>query len=338
MTPTNKIQPTQRLNFITAILMDGRLLPIARCIGGILLSHRNGETGLIFPSHQTIAAEAACSVDTVKRSIRALVKAGWFTVIHQARDGKKTVNRYVPGWEQIGRQRAPESASMHGLEGAPVHGGGCIGALAEGASMHGERVHRCTIEPGELNPVNKNPVNNNSGDDFVVSLPERKSDHGSKEIQSAGSNISGTTGGKEHVSTGGKTSNTFMAAKPLGRETGSSAPAADRPALGGVTEAEWRYRARGWKKAVYWQDDWGPRPGEDGCGLSEAVLLEVLAEIDAEEFTAALRKQREAENDVARREKAKVYLMERQKAQADAFFAGAAASVAKYADDEDIEF
>jgi hypothetical protein len=128
---STKIKPTTRLDFLAGLAMDARLNAVAVRIGIILLWHRNGQTGLICPSHQTLAAEAGCSVDTVKRSIAALAKAGWFRVIHQGKNGKQTVNRYVPNWE---------------VGGAPMHWGECTGALAGGASMPPEGGHPCTTE------------------------------------------------------------------------------------------------------------------------------------------------------------------------------------------------
>lgn len=86
----------------------------------------------------------------MQRSIRALVKAGWFEVIHQAKNGKKTVNRYVPNWQQVDRSPMtdPDGSSM---TGRPV-----IHDQSDRSKMTGETGHQRPIEPSEYNPVNNN--------------------------------------------------------------------------------------------------------------------------------------------------------------------------------------
>lgn len=102
-----KIDITTRQDFQTAMAMDARINATAFRVGFILLSHRNGKTELICPSHQTLAREAGCSPSAVKRSIRALVEAGRFKVENQFRDNKQMVNRYEPVWDQIDRSPMP---------------------------------------------------------------------------------------------------------------------------------------------------------------------------------------------------------------------------------------
>jgi predicted transcriptional regulator len=138
---STKIDPTTRLDFLNALAMDGRLNAGAVRIGIILLSHRNGKTGLICPSHRTVAREAGCAVSTVQRSIRTLVTAGWFRVIHQAKDGKKTVNRYVPDWDRIDRSPMTTLDKSSMIDRPVIHD------LPDQSPMTGETGHQRPIEP-----------------------------------------------------------------------------------------------------------------------------------------------------------------------------------------------
>jgi hypothetical protein len=146
-----KINPSVRLDFLAALAMDQRLGAVAVRVGIILLSHRNGQTGLICPSHETLAREAGCTVRTVIRAIKDLVEAGWFALpTHQYRDGKdgkrkQTVNRYVPNWGQVGVTSVTRS--------------GVTQTTDRGDTNDREGCHQCHTEPGEGNPVNKNSVN-----------------------------------------------------------------------------------------------------------------------------------------------------------------------------------
>lgn len=105
----SKISLTDRLDFLAALAMDHDIAAkesLAVRIAVVLLSHRNGQTGLICPEHKTIAAEIGCSVSAVKRSISTLIAAGWLNVVHRARSGgMQTSNQYIPNWSVVAAKR-----------------------------------------------------------------------------------------------------------------------------------------------------------------------------------------------------------------------------------------
>ncbi|UQR64295.1 helix-turn-helix domain-containing protein [Bradyrhizobium sp. C-145] len=156
-----KIEPTQRLDFLSALAMDKRIKAresLAVRVALVLMLHRNGQTGLICPEHKTIAAEIGCSVDAVKDALNILVDTGWFRIVHRFRKGgMKSSNQYIPNWRQA---TTIELASTIGAVpkhheiglGSPNRWG--LEAMTDSAWE--------PQEPSEENPV-KEPGEENSG-------------------------------------------------------------------------------------------------------------------------------------------------------------------------------
>jgi hypothetical protein len=79
------------------IRKDCRLTPTAKQVGEALLFFFMGALGRAFPSYDTLAAEAGCSVRSAKRAIPLLVDAGYITKTR--RWGKQATiraGRWVP--------------------------------------------------------------------------------------------------------------------------------------------------------------------------------------------------------------------------------------------------
>jgi len=67
-----------RFEWLKAVTQCDGLMPISKVIATALaIQFANDETGQINPSVPTLASYVKTSKDTIKRGIRALVKAGW---------------------------------------------------------------------------------------------------------------------------------------------------------------------------------------------------------------------------------------------------------------------
>lgn len=65
-----------RLEWLSAIARDTSLPCMAARLAIIMIAYINGKTGIAWPSQDTLAKHTGASVDTVRRSLNALVNAG----------------------------------------------------------------------------------------------------------------------------------------------------------------------------------------------------------------------------------------------------------------------
>lgn len=157
-----EIEPTERLDFLTAVAADSRLSKTnAVAVANYLISCRNGKTGLICPGAAKIAKGSGCTKRAAQNAVYKLEQTGWFFVIRQkGEDGNNCSNRYIPNWDRI-RENAEEGSASQRMEHS-----------ADGArySTHGDRYctdgDRGTARAGvgvspsvRANSVNSNPVN-----------------------------------------------------------------------------------------------------------------------------------------------------------------------------------
>ena len=70
--------PLSWLEDVTCAPLSDRAVRLANLL---CLVYRNRDTGLICPTQQTMADRLGCSIDTVKRAVAELSKAGWIAVV-----------------------------------------------------------------------------------------------------------------------------------------------------------------------------------------------------------------------------------------------------------------
>jgi hypothetical protein len=156
------IEPTQRLDFLSAIAMDEEIHvreANAVRVAVVLMSHRNGQTGLILLKLKTIAREACCSVSAAQHAIGVLVRAGWFEVVHRYySEGQQGANQYVPNFakalvgndQRASRQRPADVNEDDSTWSAMTRG---AGRQRLGALVVKDQPEPSEIEPGEIEPV-----------------------------------------------------------------------------------------------------------------------------------------------------------------------------------------
>ena len=81
---------------------DPRMNGTAKLITGYLVDCLNFETGLCFPSHETIADEIGKSARTVERTIPRIIEAGWIS-IRRVRRNAPTFYRFHAPAEKVKR-------------------------------------------------------------------------------------------------------------------------------------------------------------------------------------------------------------------------------------------
>jgi hypothetical protein len=72
------MHPLSWLEEVTCAPLSDRAVRLANVL---CLVFRNRDTGLICPTRQTMADRLGCSIDTVKRAVAELSKAGWIVVV-----------------------------------------------------------------------------------------------------------------------------------------------------------------------------------------------------------------------------------------------------------------
>lgn len=156
-----KIDPTQRLDFLSAIAMDHDILAkesMALRVAVVMLKHRHNQTGLIVLKHKTIAAEIGCSVAAVRRAIDILAERDWFGVEHQYVYGEYTANKYVPRWDRLLKSDAQIGGQVCSITSSPLLDNEQTSVqqradLCSVTSNHQLRDSNSEIQPRDSNPV-----------------------------------------------------------------------------------------------------------------------------------------------------------------------------------------
>jgi hypothetical protein len=98
------VQPTERLDFLTALAADPRLnKSSAVAVAVHLTSRRNGQTGLINPGIEAIARGAGCKRTAARHAVSLLEETGWFTIIRSKKRMRRKTTR--TSMSQVGMWR-----------------------------------------------------------------------------------------------------------------------------------------------------------------------------------------------------------------------------------------
>ncbi len=84
----------RRAEFYDRIVSDSRLSHAATRVAWRLVNHINDETGECFPSEERLAGQLNIHERTVRRGVRQLVAAGWFTKKRRGRGGTQYYANY----------------------------------------------------------------------------------------------------------------------------------------------------------------------------------------------------------------------------------------------------
>lgn len=177
-TSKNKIDPTERLDFILALSIDDRLSDHDPKVASILFSFRNNKSGICCPAHETIAERANMSVSKVRRSIKRMAKAGWITITKQRiTGGLQTSNKYDMNFTSACSAVSKlYDSKVVPAAGAATTGSACRSACSAadtpGAQQWTPRVFS-SEQPG-CSAVNNEPRVINSGVEPGVSNPEKQ--------------------------------------------------------------------------------------------------------------------------------------------------------------------
>ncbi len=91
----------RKLAFFDALTVDASLSDVDCRVAARLLRYYNHNVGCAWPSPDRLAEEIHCSERTVRRSIKRLEAAGWFTIIVGGK-GRGQTNQYVPRFDRLG--------------------------------------------------------------------------------------------------------------------------------------------------------------------------------------------------------------------------------------------
>ncbi|MDQ0448056.1 helix-turn-helix domain-containing protein [Methylobacterium aerolatum] len=90
----------RKMDFLRALRFDKALPISAKIVADALLDHFNKAEGTSRPPVELIAYATRMGEKTVRRSLSALVKAGWFTRKARKVKGRVAANAYVPVWSR----------------------------------------------------------------------------------------------------------------------------------------------------------------------------------------------------------------------------------------------
>ena len=161
MAEADKQHTRAKLQFYDALTQAPELGHLETRIAWRLLSYVNGQSGLAWPSYETLAGEVHVTRRTAMRCVERLVEHGWFIKYATGGgrwfEGRGQPNRYAPNWTRV-TETSPLDGDESLSEGVDKPSRVTSGAIkGDTPDIKGD-----TRDHQECHPCHPNPSNNPS--------------------------------------------------------------------------------------------------------------------------------------------------------------------------------